>query len=67
MAKLIEPIFILENAAEDALIVAEEDKGHKAADGDTELQALASTKPGPHSVLGVCARCKVSRCHMAVL
>ena len=45
MVELVEPIFILEDAAEHSLVVAEENKGDKTAACNADLEALASTEP----------------------
>ncbi len=44
----LEPVLILQDGTKDTLFVAEEQEGNQAADGDTDLQRLAASKPSPH-------------------
>ncbi len=46
--ELIEPVLVLENPAKDTLFVAEQDKCHETADGDTGLEPFSSTKESLH-------------------
>ena len=47
--KLPWPVLVLEDAAEDALVVAIENECTEAAGCDCRLQLLPTAKPGPHS------------------
>lgn len=48
MAELVEPIFILENATKDSLIVTEQDKSDKASNSYAKADAFAAAEPGFH-------------------
>lgn len=59
MAELVQPILILEDAAEDTLIVAEEQEGCEAAICDGEAQRPPTAVPRTHawSVFGILMEC----------
>lgn len=56
MVELVEPIFILEDAAKDALVVTKEYKGKETDSGDCELEGFLRPTRAPLLVSGDCNR-----------